>query len=210
MRGTMDYEKMLDRAYADLPELLKEESRFQIPVLESVVQGRVTVIQNFGEVAKALNRSPDMLSKYFLGEMGTGGEYDAARLTLKGQFRPVQLQEKLDTFVQSYVICPECNRPDTKILHEKRMSFLKCEACGARHSIATVKQGPTPREETKELAVGDEIVVQITRTGKKGDGMSRHGKYLVFVNNSREGQTVKAKITGINKNMVFADLAQVI
>ncbi len=204
----MEYDEMLERAYEDLPEILKEESRFQIPKIDSVVQGRVTVIQNFGELIKTLNRSPDILSKYFLGEMGTGGEFDTARLVLKGQFRGPQLQDKLEAFVQSYVICPECHRPDTAIIQEKRMSFLKCEACGARHSIATIKQEQIPKEQKKDLAIGDEIVVQITRTGKKGDGMGRHGKYLVFVNNSREGQTVKAKVNGINKNMAFADIVQ--
>jgi translation initiation factor 2 subunit 2 len=204
----MKYEDMLERAYQGLPEILKEESRFQIPELESVIQGRITVVQNFGEVAKVLNRSVDLLSKYFLGEMGTGGEYDASRLVLKGQFRTPQLQEKLESFIQSYVMCPECKRPDTAIIQEKRMSFLKCEACGARHSIVTIKQEPTPQEQKKELQIGDELVLQITRTGKKGDGMARHGKYLIFVNNSREGQTVKAKITGINKNMGFADIVQ--
>jgi translation initiation factor 2 subunit 2 len=140
--------------------------------------------------------------------MGTGGEYDSARLILKGQFRATQLQDKLDAFVNNYVICPECKRPDTNIIQEKRMSFLKCEACGAKHSIATIKLEPSQKEQKKELQVGDELVLQITRTGKKGDGMARHGKFLVFVNNSREGQTVKAKITAINKNMAFADIAQ--
>jgi translation initiation factor 2 subunit 2 len=204
----MDYEDMLDRAYKGLPDVLKEESRFQTPQIESVIQGRITVVQNFGEVIKTLNRGPDILGKYFLGEMGTSGEYDSTRLILKGQFRMPQLQDKLEAFVGAYVMCPECKRPDTKIVHEKRMSFLKCEACGARHSIATIKVEGPPKEQAKELAVGDEIHVQITRTGKKGDGMARHGKYLVFVNNSREGQTLKAKITGINKNMAFADIVQ--
>jgi len=204
----MEYEDMLDRAYSDLPEILKEESRFQIPVLESVVQGRVTVVQNFGDVSKAINRSTDILGKYFLGVMGTAGEYDATRLTLKGQFRPAQLQDKFEAFIKSYVICPECKRPDTNIIHEKRMTFLKCEACGARHSVGTIKQKSVPTTEKPDLSIGDEITVQITRTGKKGDGMARHGKYLVFVNNSREGQTVKTKITGINKNMAFGDIVQ--
>jgi translation initiation factor 2 subunit 2 len=204
----MEYEEMLDRAYKGLPEILKEESRFQVPEIDSVIQGRVTVIQNFGDILKTLSRSPDMMSKYFLGEMGTSGEYDATRLVLKGQFRAPQLQDKLESFVQAFVMCPECKRPDTKIIQEKRMSFLKCEACGAKHSIATIKIEAPPKEGKKELAIGDEIVVQITKTGKKGDGMGRHGKYLVFVNNSREGQTVKAKIVNINKNMAFADIVQ--
>ncbi|RMF88998.1 MAG: TRAM domain-containing protein, partial [Methanobacteriota archaeon] len=126
------------------------------------------------------------------------------------QFRPEQLQDKLEAFVQTYVMCPECRRPDTRIIQEKRVSFLKCEACGARHSIATIKQEPAAKEQKKELAVGDEIVVQITRTGKKGDGMARHGNLVVFVNNSREGQTLKVKITGISKNTAFAEILQVL
>jgi translation initiation factor 2 subunit 2 len=204
----MDYESMLERGYKGLPEILKEESRFQIPVLESVIQGRVTVIQNFGDVAKALNRSPDLLSKFIFSEMGTGGEFDATRLILKGSFKSLPLQDKLETFIQSYVMCPECKRPDTKILQENRMSFLKCEACGARHAIAAIKKEAAPREQVKDLNVGDEITVQITRTGKKGDGMARHGPFIIFVNNSREGQTLKIKITGINKSTAFADILQ--
>jgi len=204
----MEYEDMLERAYKALPETLKEESRFEIPVIESAIQGRVTVLHNFSEVAKTLNRSPEMLGKYFLSEMGTSGELTAQRLVLKGQFRPSQLQDKLESFVKSFVLCPECKRPDTLIIHEKRMSFLKCQACGARHSIATIKQEAPSLDEKKHLGVGDEIVVQISKLGKKGDGMARHGKYLVFVSNAREGQTVKARVTAINKNMVFAEIVQ--
>ncbi len=157
-----------------------------------------------------MNRSPDLLAKYFLGEMGTSGEYDATRLTLKGQFRQNQIQDKLEAFVKSYVLCPECKRPDTRIVQEKRIGFLKCEACGARHSVATIKQEVSGKEQKTDLAVGDEIILQITKTGKKGDGMGMHAKYIVFVTNSREGQTVKVKIQGINRNTAFADIIQIL
>ena len=206
----MDYEEMLEKAYDELPEIIKEESRFQMPELESIVQGRVTVIQNFVEVTKALNRPPEVLSKYIASGTGTSGEVEGPRLILKGQFRPAQLQDKLEVFVEQYVMCPVCNRPDTKIIQENRISFLKCEACGARNTISTIKSVSEPKSQEKELAVGDELTVQITRTGKKGDGMAKHGKYIMFVNGSREGQTVKVKVAAINKTMAFADILQIL
>jgi translation initiation factor 2 subunit 2 len=37
--------------------------------------------------------------------------------------------------LEGYVICPVCKRPDTRIVKEKRLSFLVCNACGAKSSI---------------------------------------------------------------------------
>ncbi|HEX7482192.1 MAG TPA: translation initiation factor IF-2, partial [Candidatus Bathyarchaeia archaeon] len=41
----------------------------------------------------------------------------------------------LQRYLEGYVICPVCKRPDTKIVKEKRLSFLVCNACGAKSSI---------------------------------------------------------------------------
>ena len=38
-------------------------------------------------------------------------------------------------YLEGYVVCPVCKRPDTKIVKEKRLSFLVCNACGAKSSI---------------------------------------------------------------------------
>ena len=34
-----------------------------------------------------------------------------------------------------YVECPTCQSPDTKVEKENRISFLICEACGAKSTI---------------------------------------------------------------------------
>lgn len=206
---SQNYEALLDKAYTELPDIVKEKVRFQKPEVASIVQGRVTVITNLGEISKQLNRETDMLAKYFLSEMGTSGEYDNQRLTLKGAFRPLILQEKFDNFINQYVLCPECGRPDTKILHERRIHFLKCEACGSRHPLNKLKTVSTPT--TKEgPKIGEEITVEITKTGRKGDGMAKIGNYLIFVRGAREGQKAKVKITGMQGNMLFADLVTVL
>ncbi|MEE8358871.1 MAG: translation initiation factor IF-2 subunit beta [Candidatus Hydrothermarchaeales archaeon] len=204
-----DYETLLDKAYSELPDVLKEKVRFKIPEVASIVQGRVTAITNLGDMAKQLNRDASMLAKYFISELGTGGEYDSHRLTMKGAFRPVQLQEKFESFVSQYVLCPECGRPDTKILHERRIHFIKCEACGSRHPIGKLKT-VTTKTGKEEPKIGEEITVEITKTGRKGDGMARLGAYLIFVKGAREGQRAKVKITGMQGNMLFADLVTVL
>lgn len=199
----MNYEMLLDKAYKELPDVLKEHSRFEKPTVDSIIQGKITVVKNLGDLAKAVNRDADMISKYLIKELGTSGTHDSQHLTVKGQFRQPQIQDRFDAFLGEFVLCSECKRPDTKILREGRINFLVCEACGARRSIGSIKAQPE-KEERKQLSIGDEITVEITRTGRKGDGLAKIGNYLVFVSGAKIGQKVKARVTGIQNTMIFA------
>ncbi|MBU2559548.1 translation initiation factor IF-2 subunit beta [archaeon] len=205
----MNYDALLDKAIKELPDVLKEHSRFEKPSVESIIQGKTTFVKNLGEVAKAINRKTDLIAKYLIKELGTAGTHDAQHLTLKGQFREPQIQEKFDAFLEEFVLCSECARPDTKILREERINFLVCEACGARRSIGSIKAS-VQKDVKKELAIGDEITVEITKIGRKGDGLAKIGNYLVFVTGARIGQKVKARITGIQNTMIFAVTIEVI
>jgi translation initiation factor 2 subunit 2 len=40
-----------------------------------------------------------------------------------------------EIYVKDYLECPTCKSPDTKIEKENRISFLVCEACGAKSSL---------------------------------------------------------------------------
>lgn len=199
----MNYEALLDKAYKELPDVLKEHSRFERPTADSMVQGKITIVKNLGDIAKAINRKPDLISKYLIKELGTAGTHDGQHLTVKGQFRQSQIQDRLDAFLDEFVLCSECKRPDTKILREDRINFLVCEACGARRSLGSIK-ATVKKDERKQLSIGDEITVEITGTGRKGDGVAKIGNYLVFVSGARMGQKVKARVTGIQNTMIFA------
>jgi translation initiation factor 2 subunit 2 len=203
------YEALLERGYEALPETLKEHSRFVKPEIHAFIQGKITVVQNLGEVSKAINREPEMLAKHLAKEFGTSGTSDGQHLILKGQFRPSQIQEKFEAFLDQYVLCPECGRPDTRIIKEDRFSFLKCEACGSRRTLSVQKMAPAKEKEAK-LEVGQEFTVDVTGTGKKGDGMAKMGKYIIFIANARAGQRVKAKITGIQGNILFAIATEIL
>ena len=130
-----DYESMLDEGREELPEEVFEGKRFETPSAETTKRGNRTVITNFSDIAKKVNRDEKHFSKYLLKELGTAGHVDGDELVLQGSFRRGIVNKKLTSYCEDFVICDECNRPDTKIVKEKGVTMLKCEACGARKSL---------------------------------------------------------------------------
>ncbi|WP_409199837.1 translation initiation factor IF-2 subunit beta [Methanobrevibacter sp. DSM 116169] len=127
-----EYENLLTRAIDQLPPEVFEHKRFKIPKAYSDIQGNRTFIKNFKEVSERLNRDPQHVLKFLLRELGTAGNLEGGRAILQGKFTHYLINERLEEYVEKYVICQECNRPDTKIIREGRISILKCEACGAK------------------------------------------------------------------------------
>lgn len=126
---------MLKRAFEQLPEQLIEQDRFQIPRARVTMQGRRSVIMNFSEIAEGLQRDPNHLLKFLLKETATRGNYDGTRVVFQGRFTQDSIRNLIEIYTNKYVICPVCGRPDTQIVKDKRLSFLQCDACGARSSI---------------------------------------------------------------------------
>jgi translation initiation factor 2 subunit 2 len=97
-----------------------------------------TYIVNYKEIAEALNRNPLHILRYLSREMATAGSIDGARAIFQGKFKGDTLDRLIQRYAEEFVICPICKRPDTKIIKEKRLSFLSCEACGARSSVRSI------------------------------------------------------------------------
>lgn len=133
-----DYENLLERAIDQLPPEVFESKRFSVPKAYSVIQGNRTFIQNFREIADALNRDPQHLLKFLLRELGTAGNLEGGRAIMQGKFTHYLINERIDDYVQKFVMCHECNRPDTRIIREDRIFILKCEACGAKAPLKTL------------------------------------------------------------------------
>ena len=127
-----EYENLLNRAIDQLPPEVFEHKRFKIPKAYSDIQGNRTFIKNFKDVSEDLNRDPQHVLKFLLRELGTAGNLEGSRAILQGKFTHYLINEILEDYVEKYVICHECNRPDTKIIREDRIFILKCAACGAK------------------------------------------------------------------------------
>lgn len=130
-----DYESLLSRARSLIPDVASKQERLEIPRLSHGVIGMRTVIYNFREIADALDRDPQHLLKFLSGEMATAATTQESRAIFHGKFPRETFERLLHRYMESFVVCPICKRPDTRIVKERRLSFLVCKACGARSSI---------------------------------------------------------------------------
>jgi len=132
-----DYEKLLERAYANLPKkaFLERKERFRVPPPEVLISGKRTFITNFKHIADMLNREPRLLLRYLLKELAAPGELTEDSAVIQGEIAPRTIASLLNRFVKSYVICPVCRSPDTLLIKERKIMYLKCMACGATSPV---------------------------------------------------------------------------
>jgi translation initiation factor 2 subunit 2 len=130
-----DYEKLLKSARSQIPEVASKRERLELPRMIYSVIGMRTTIHNFKEIAEALNRDPRHLLKFLTREMATAATMQESRVIFQGKFSRETFERLLQRYMEQFVTCPVCKRPDTKVVKEKRLSFLVCEACGAKSSV---------------------------------------------------------------------------
>ena len=135
----MDYESLLNKAYEKLPKIENHIDRFKIPIADIMIQGNQTIIKNFSQIAETLRREPLHILKFLTKELATPAGLDGSMAILQAKISQRMIQQKIDAYVADYVLCKECKRPDTKLVKEDRITFLKCEACGAKSSVKAIK-----------------------------------------------------------------------
>jgi translation initiation factor 2 subunit 2 len=130
-----DYDDLLNRACAQMPDVSLKVERLELPRLQLSIVGMRTLIFNFKDVANVLDRDPQHILKFLTREMATAATYHDGRAIFQGKFRHDSFERLLQRYLESFVTCPICKRPDTKIVKEKRLTFLVCNACGAKSSV---------------------------------------------------------------------------
>ncbi|MDD1721154.1 MAG: translation initiation factor IF-2 subunit beta [Euryarchaeota archaeon] len=186
-----------------LPHITSDAERFSIPDVRVFVEGRATVFENFAEIADVLNRNPEHLLKYLLRELGTAGKVEGTRVIFQGRFSQEMIAGLIDDYVSEYVICSECNRPDTHLTKSDRTVMLKCDACGAQRSIR--KRYVKKQSAANVLEEGQTYDVRIEAVGKRGDGIAKIGKYSLFVPGAQKGDTVKVRVKKISGTLAFTE-----
>lgn len=134
----MEYKKLLEEARKNLPESVFKKERFEIPKVRGHLQGNRTVISNFLQIAGLLGRDSEQLLKFILREIAAPGEIKKSGSVIIGTKVPSsRINQKIKQYANLFVFCPECGKPDTKLEKEKAFTFIKCMACGARHTVKT-------------------------------------------------------------------------
>lgn len=133
--------------------------RYKMPRLISKIEGKgngiKTVVSNMVDIAKALNRPPVYVTKFFGSEVGslTVCDEKAARYIVNGAHEAEKLQNVLDGFISKFVLCPGCENPETDLSVSKDGTIWRnCKACGHRatvdmaHKLCTyIQKNPPPK-----------------------------------------------------------------
>merc|ERR1712113_1273368 len=110
-----------------------------MPALQCQIEGRGngirTSILNVKDVAAAIHRKPEYVVKYFGCELGaqsnyTENEREGVRATVMGKHDFNMLQDLLDKFLHTFVLCPTCGLPEMALKVKKDDIYGQCKACG--------------------------------------------------------------------------------
>ena len=134
MENKGNYEKLLEEAYKKIKQTTTS-NRFEIPKIEGHFEGRKTVLTNFYQTASHLRRKPEHFQKFMLNELAASGQKEGDRLVLNIKVPSPKINQKIEEYVNEFVLCRECKKPDTELIRKDRINFVHCLACGAKHSV---------------------------------------------------------------------------
>jgi len=130
------YEKLLKRIDGERSKnSAGTDSRFELPPVDVMWEGQRTYLRNFSDFPKILRRDSAKLLQYLSKEFAVPAERIGDSAMFIGRRDPDDFTRLLKIYVNEYIMCPTCKSPDTRTEKDKRISFLICEACGAKSTI---------------------------------------------------------------------------
>uniref|UniRef100_A0A2M4BM37 Eukaryotic translation initiation factor 5 n=1 Tax=Anopheles marajoara TaxID=58244 RepID=A0A2M4BM37_9DIPT len=162
--------------------------RYKMPRINAKVEGKgngiKTVIVNMAEVARAIGRPATYPTKYFGCELGaqTQFDYKNERFIVNGSHDATKLQDLLDGFIRKFVLCPECDNPETDLIVSSKKGTISqgCKACGfhgpleVNHKVNTfiIKNPPNVNPASQGASLTEGKRSKRTKKGENGDESS--------------------------------------
>jgi translation initiation factor 2 subunit 2 len=202
-----DYKKLLKKVQENISSKEIDDERFKLPKAEIFYEGNTTLIKNYDKIIDAINREGDHVMKFLLGGLGTSGELGGGRVVFQGKIPAKQIQDKLKEYIDTFVMCSECNRPDTHLVKQGRTVLIRCDACGAIRSVKSRRRKVT-QQPVESLKEGMTVDLTIKDIGRKGDGVGYFNKYIVYVPGAVKGSTFKVKIEKISGSVAFGHIVE--
>ncbi|MBN2517535.1 MAG: translation initiation factor IF-2 subunit beta [Candidatus Altiarchaeota archaeon] len=133
-----EYEKLLDRAYSQIPERVKQTKRFEMPQVDVFFEGNKTILRNFVPIAKLFRRDENHFQKFLTKELGAYATLAGERLIFNKKIFGKKIGDAVKSYANDYVICEECGKPDTRFTSLEGVKILKCEACGGWRPLKNI------------------------------------------------------------------------
>lgn len=188
--------------------------RYKMPRINAKVEGKgngiKTVIVNMAEVARAIGRPATYPTKYFGCELGaqTQFDYKNERFIVNGSHDANKLQDLLDGFIRKFVLCPECDNPETELLVSAKKGTISqgCKACGfhgpleVNHKVNTfiLKNPPNvnPASQGASLTEGKRSK-RSKKTGENGDDSTANNSTMNEADTTGTAdETIESQIGG--------------
>jgi len=133
----MNYEDMLNIGFENMPESVHERERFEIPKVKGRLEGNKTIVTNLNQISETLRRPVEHMFKYLLKELATPGVYNRGRAIFGTKISSQKINDKIKKYAEEFVICKKCGKPDTKLIKENDIVYLKCHACAEKYPVKT-------------------------------------------------------------------------
>ena len=129
---------MLGRAKEQLPETLRNRERFEVIKVKGLLQGNKTVLSNMMQIAEQLQRPIEHLGKYLSKELAAKADLKQGYVIFNAKIPSAKINEKILSYVEIYVMCKQCARPDTSMTKNGSAWVIGCQACGAKYTAKGV------------------------------------------------------------------------
>lgn len=108
--------------------------RYNMPEIqikqEGSGNGKKTVLLNIAEIADTLNRDVAILARFMAQHFGTIISFKKDKWIINGTFDAVHIQKSIYEFIDNFVLCKQCNNPETIFKLDKQNNLrMKCTAC---------------------------------------------------------------------------------
>jgi translation initiation factor 2 subunit 2 len=128
----MDYKDMLERALDSVEQNIDHEHRFAVPDPQTNKDGSFTVFQNLSEVASRCDRDEKELLTFLQNELATNATTTSGgESRFKGEFSSSDFKQAVELYVEDFVLCQQCQSPDTRYENQSGVEVIRCTACGA-------------------------------------------------------------------------------
>ncbi len=132
------YQELLQKAEQELPHAAAGGERFSIEKVKGHIEGNRTVLSNLKKIARDMRREESHLLKYLLRELAAPGKFQGERAIFGSKLAASIINKKIQKYASEFVYCSECNKPDTTLLQERDIAYLRCQACGAKKPVKKI------------------------------------------------------------------------
>jgi translation initiation factor 5 len=115
--------------------------RYKMSRMNLKVEGTKTIISNLSEVAKDINRPIKNILNFFGKSLGCSTNYDLKnnKAIISKVITLSDLEPKLFSYIDIYVLCTTCSNPETVIEEGKKGLIKICSACGNKNVVCINK-----------------------------------------------------------------------